>query len=75
MRRSTAVPTRTVDRASSQTRTVRSTAVLPTVRTFWLRRTVVCHCDTAVRALQLLLLSSLIFIAPLGQCFDLNPAP
>ena len=70
MRRSTAVPTRTVDRAPSQTRTVGRTVVLPTVRTFWHHCTVVCHYDTAVRALQLILLSSLIFMAPLGQCFD-----
>ena len=62
MRRSTAVPTRTVDRAPSQTRTVGRTAV----RTSW-------NDCTVVRALQLLLLSSLIFIAPLGQYFDRNP--
>ena len=70
MRRSMAVQERTVDRAPSQTRTVVRTVVRPTVRIFWHDCTVVCQCDMVVRALQLLLLSSLIFIAPLGHCFD-----
>ena len=73
--RRTVVPTRTGGRAPSQTRTVGRTAVRPTVRTFWNDCTEVRHYNTAVRALQLLLLSSFIFIAPLGQYFDRNSAP
>ena len=69
------MPTRTADRAPSQERTVGRTAARPTVRTFWNDGTAVGHCNTVVRALQLLLLSPLIFIAPLGQYFDRNPAP